>query len=546
MKIKVLNKELIKKKKNLRRIMITGTLVVSISLASFLGLVGCTKKDSTTIKGSTYTTTQSPNVSVSSTDPTLLMEEDDYKEVTRSNTEVTLDDDKLSQFQEYLNTIEPDYPCSDLFQIEEALYSKSTYTETTSHYKDIRNSDGSISVDRLVSTIKENNVSYYDELGAMKAFYKEMDDSEIRSVCEVIVDVINSMKTDESIDMDRVSCYLADLKMYYKSGSAMAAVSREGVMSINPNMIKVGSVIGGKDETSDVLTHEIMHIIQSDCLEHDTKFEVGVGYKDMDLSINPLYYSWLIEASAEKEMAKLTGNETLTYEYQIGYMESLALALTLDTDYEVGEIEDINLYKDQDKLFEMFKLPQDEVMKMLYSLEIIEAEPQEFKDAYKNAYGEELSSDRLVEIKRDMKSSICTTLSKVFYRDLANRVNDGNVTLEDAFYLIKVFQSDLFTHLRYDNEAKLEHSMYYLETYTEIQKNFFSSLSVSGMTYEDIAAYFDEYSMRVIKDGVEIDKNYTLSFLPESKIEYIENRKSDVYTKNALDPLKTWENCQRS
>lgn len=524
--------------------MISGMLVASIGITSFLSLINGPGKKQPTANYSytTSETTTKTTYQVEEIDSSFILEEDDFKEALITDTPVSMAKEDLDAFKDYLSTIEPYYEVEKLLQIDKALESEKNYVPTLHHEKDIRSEDGHISLETLFSVVKKNNAEYYDKLGPMQAFYDQFKDDEIRSICKFVAEVINEeLKTGE-IDSARASCFVANLKIYKKTGPAMAAVNRHCVLSINPKMVKVGTIIGGEQNTKrNLLIHEIKHMLQYDCLEHEDKYMIGISYRDESLEINPLFYSWLLEASAEKEMMNDTGDKNIIYAPQIGYMETLGLAFALDNNYKVGDISKVSMTWDREKFYSWFGLSREEIIKMMYTIEIIQAEPDEFKKAYEKAYNEELTDEKLLEIKMRIKGSFCESVSKIFYRNLADRIAQGNVTLEDTFYLIKIFESDMFSHLRYDSEIRRDRSIDYLKAYKALRENFFSSLKVDELPYESIEAYFDDYSMRITLAGTEREENYSLQWLDEEKKVYIYERKLAVYSKNTPSPVKTLE-----
>lgn len=486
------------------------------------------------ISESTTKKTEVPSspATIAVADPIIQYLDDDFVEVDQVDTPVSLDSAGYEKLLAYIDAMETQYPYSELFNLEAARESRDSFSAPSVHRGDIRNQNGQFSIDLLVDAVIKNSDEYYEQLGSMNSFYKKMSEDDIREICKMILQYIEEADKFVEVDVDRVSCCLADLKMLYRpGGSAMASVNMEMLLSVNPSMISLAQVIASEqDAERDTLIHEIMHIIQHFCFDSEEKRFLGVSYQDTSLDINPLYWSWYTEAAAEKCTMDLTGDPNIVYPTQIGYMESIALPLTLSERYHVRDIELYTLDKTVDDFYSLFDLQESEIDRMMYSIELIQAEPEEFSQQYKLACGDALTDEKMVEIKRQVKGSICESLSKQFYRNLTQAVYHGNVTLEDVFYLLRIFEADAFSHLRYDNPDKKVQCITFLENYTQLQNTFFSLIKTGDLTSDDIFQYFDKYSTRAVYQGTEKTANCDLDWLGIEKRDYIVSRKDAVYS----------------
>lgn len=105
----------------------------------------------------------------------------------------------------------------------------------------------------------------------------------------------------------------------------------------------------------------------------------------------------------------------------------------------------------------------------MYSIQIIEVEPEEFFEKL----SDDVEDEKKRELKKDLKSSICLTLTKYFYKNLVTKAIGNEVSFEDLFFLITVFENDINSHINYN---KLENYAYYEEfmaNYSIIQNAFF-------------------------------------------------------------------------
>lgn len=506
-----------------RGIFVFGLLVcIALLLSTFFGRKHI--PESTTNK-----TEESP---VTTEDPIIQYLDDDFIEVNQIDTPVLMDLEDYEEMLAYIDSMETQYPHSEIFGIESAIKSYSSFSAPSVHSGDIRGEDGTFSLDLLVNAVMKNNDQYYEQLGTLKSFYEKMSEEDVRKICKVILHYIEEANRVVMLDTDKLSCCLADLKILYRPGSAaIASVNTEMLLSVNPSMLSIAQAIASEqDAERDTLIHEIMHIIQHFCRDSSQKRYLGISYQDTDLDINPLYWSWYIEAAAEKCMMDLTGDPNIVYQAQIGYMESIALSLILSEEYHVKDIEFYTLEKILDDFYALFDLSEFEINHMMYSIELIQAEPEEFFEQYEIAYGKSLTNEKLLEIKRQIKGAICESLSKQFYRNLTEAVYHGGVTLEDIFYLLRTFEADLFSHLRYDNPEKKALCMTFLENYTEMQDTFFRLIKVDNLSVDGIVQCFNEYSTRVVYQGTEKTPNYNFDWLSREKRDYITSRKEAVYS----------------
>ena len=319
----------------------------------------------------------------------------------------------------------------------------------------------------------------------------------------------------------------------YKQTSAVANafVTDDNCLIISPNMLEVANMINGKGTEEDIFIHEIIHLLQKGCncdLNKNTNlkrnFCISYGFKNLE--VNSLDFTWLYEASAEKNMMNLTGHDPLVYKNMIGYLESLSLVNLLNPSYSVNDTEELSFKRDLNELYSYFGVTTDkdkkEILNMMYSIEVMQQAPTDFYNILEKTTGRTKDSTLIDEVNYTVKVSICETLTKLFYKNLAKNLVNKDATLEDVFYLISLFENDLNSHIKYKDSTKYKYNNRFIETYLNIQDNFFYELSKStGYSQTDIEKKFDEYTANT-KDG----NNYSLNFLNKDKIDYLEERET--------------------
>lgn len=458
-------------------------------------------------------------------------------EIDLSNIVMDLNDSCYSDFKNFISGIKVTYLNEDLFGIEEALqkYNQLKFS-VENHSGDILDSNGQINASELEKKILDNNEIYLKnekEKTGIK-FYKEVEKEELEQICTIICEAFNYHSENNLINVDKVSCNLSTLKVFSDAQPNMAYMTKDNYLVINPDMINVLQMMNPDlDSYRNTIIHETMHIFQCACIDmknsNDYEMNYGNSYSWEELEINPLMWDWHIEASAEKNNSNYTGDRPGVYHQMIGYLESLSLSTILNGAVMVNQTERMSFNTGRiETLFKQFdcqnEQDQNEVIKMMYSIEIMQNDKQDFLDLYKKRYGKELTGQDLDTYKHTSKNSIMTTLTKVFYLNLAKQVSEKNITLQDIFYLITVFENDINSHVKYTNVERFGYIDDFLKLYIDIQDTFFKALSQSSnYEIEKILNAYNDYGMTILKRGEKVP-NYSLNWLIKDKREYILSR----------------------
>lgn len=418
----------------------------------------------------------------------------------------------------YINSIDTYYNYEELFELDKALIEYNNLNFVDNHECKINN----LNANELYNSVIENNKSISNFL------YEEIPESSLKNVCEFIVIVANDfINADLDIDEETVKCVLSDLKIVSNPTALYnAAVTDDGTLVLSPNMLSIVESLSFS--TTDVVVHEIVHLLQKGCkcdLKNNSNLQsnFGIGYEFNNLNVNSLDFSWLYEASAEKCMTNYTGSRPMTYIKMINYLESLSLVNVLNDDSY--PIEYLCFNKDINDLYDYFnvstKEDKEEILKLLYSIEIMQMAPHDFYNRLNITQNVEVDNNLVDKVNYEIKESICTTLTKLFYKNLSNNIVNKDTTLNDIFYLIKLFEDDLSSHNHYNDSNLYEYNEVFFEKYLNIQDNFFHELSkVTGYSEEEIINSYNNYS------GYE----YKLKFVDENRKNYLESRKDYLYS----------------
>lgn len=519
-------------------------VLIPITLAAAITLSGCslipngdrarykTDNSKTDYSYSSIDTKPNNNTTNNNTNNTQAITFDGYdipmkdiSEAKKTNTKINFTTNNYNSIKNYLDSLDVTYEYENLYKFDESLTEYSKLNLVNTHSSELK----TITVDELYNIVLKNNKEYKKTVKT--SIYKELDNSEIREICTLIVETANKyIKENKDIKEDRVRCVLSNLKLYKQTSAvANAFVTDDNCLIISPNMLQVADLINGKGTREDVFIHEIVHFLQKGCncdLNKNTnlKRNFGFSYGFKNLEVNSLDFTWIYEASAEKNMMNLTGHDPLVYKNMIGYLESLSLVNLLSDSYNVNDTEELSFKKDLNDLYDYFGVTTDkdkkEILNMMYSIEVMQQAPIDFYNLLEKTTGRTKDSALIDEVNYTVKVSICETLSKLFYQNLAKNLVNKDATLGDVFYLISLFENDLNSHIKYKDSTKYDYNDRFIETYLNIQDNFFYELSkATGYSQEDIENKFDDYTAHTTEGN-----NYSLSFLNKEKINYLEER----------------------
>lgn len=157
-----------------------------------------------------------------------------------------------------------------------------------------------------------------------------------------------------------------------------------------------------------------------------------------------------------------------------------------------------------------------ELIEMMYSIEIIQQKPTGFFDWFEEKYNIQAieGSQELLRLRLTVKEDALLTLTKLFYRNLAREINNGGVTLRDAYYLIRVFEADIDRHMSNQTVGYLIFFKDFYGDYLDVQNEFFAVLSKNNNVEEDkLSSGFQAYSMNINDGEKDVSPNCTLNFL---------------------------------
>lgn len=435
---------------------------------------------------------------------------------------------RVAQVQEVVSQMQPDYTYEALYGLEEVKNRLDFDASVEQHQFCALNDRGVLDGEHLAELVKANNGAYMAE----EPFgYTVVEEDYIAQLCDFIAVVVNVMTEKyPDVDWQRVYCNLGNLKILYDVGMlSFAEVSPDMVLSISKNNTQIVLTLKGEDGFTRVLTHEIMHIIQIGCaceqIENCGR-RAGIAMYWNDFTLNTADWTWMAEGSAERNMCNLTGGEAVTYQYKMDYLCSMTLSVLLRDAVHADTMETICFYDDPQLLFDAFgcetEAQRDELIKMMITLQVLQIQPKSFHIAYTEQTGVDLLADEeaMNRFSYMLKPAICITLAKEFYENLLLFLQEQQLTCNDLFFLLNLFEGHVNQHLLYTREDRLEVNQPFLDAYTAIRAALFSALEQDNPGLE-LAAMYAQYDMGASGDQL---LNADLAMLPETKRAFLAER----------------------
>ncbi len=433
------------------------------------------------------------------------------------------------------------YAYEELYGVEECYDRIFTDCTVTEHRASALDGSGNFTENRLAEIVEKNNAEWLSEEKSRDNFYTAVEGEQLTSVCRLITETVNHVRKQyPDIDFERVFCNLGRLKIFFKTGLiSFAQVTPEMTLLMSEPMLNSVELLSGSNGTRDVLIHEIMHIIQLGCaceqIEHCER-HAGITYMWNDVPLDGCNWAWFFESSAEQMMSRITGDDLVTYQTMVGYLQSVDLVTFLPEDVTAYYAETISFYQDPNLLFRLFgcKTREDniEVAKMMKAIDVIQMSPADFMDAYAEKYRVDISDDAKVdELRRQLKPAIALTLTKSFYRTLAATIAaEEDIPANDICYLIRLFEAALERHIVHSDRSRDDVNLPFLTLYRQIRADFFALLEEPDHSLKKL---FFEY--KPFLDNDRVKANASFGWLPQEKQQFLQDQ-----TESLSGKLNTW------
>lgn len=534
--------------------------MVSFSLAFSTFISGCTvngnanedtnsNKINTVDVNSNSNEQQSPN-NRSFDDDSLTFDDYTYDDAINDIkllSEFELNSDEVNHIINEIKKIDVNYEKSDLFEIDENLtrYNKVIVNSYDNSLGIIENNK--VNCDLLYKTVLGNNREYRNGHGS--SFYNtDISDELLSRIIEIIASNIDKkLSSDNYINISELNYTLTNLKIFTYNGFGAGGVdNQEDILSIDMNTIEnYRKLYPDIDPLEMTVKHECNHLIQAmpqiNTNNYTFSSNYGFCYKFDDNSINSLYNSWIFEAASEKMVLNDydDGRKPLVYDYYINALEALSLSTILLDDTTSVKIENLTFQHNLDLFLEQFGAKNDsekkEILKMLYSFELINTNGKEFSDNYKEKYGQDLDLYAMGDYCLSLKGSVSLTLSKVFYTNLLTNMENKSVKIEDIYQLISIFEDEISRITWYS--SRNDFFPEFIKNYQKIQMFLFEKIAEkTNLSTDEVVSYYNNYhkNLEVYHNisWLNADKNGFLSNMLLTRRNHRKESIIEIYYKN--------------
>ena len=387
--------------------------------------------------------------------------------------------DLNNEFKNYINSYDIGYNYIDYYNIDSLLDKNINTIDLKTEYSNNQIVTG----EQLYKIVLNNNNTFMSN-SINRNFYDEFGNNKLKKICNIIMDVINKYINSEN--KNEVHAVLNNLKILSKNITSNGYVSDNDILAISENKSFNGETF------ENIVVHEAVHLLQKNSEQNikDGSKRVGVCIKWEDEKINSLDWSWFYESSAAKCMENTLNTTSGSYKNDLNYLNLLKLTTILNAKSST-ELEEICNNKNINNLFDYFNCDNDkdkkELVAMMYSIEIINNKPTEILEIIQKNDSSSIS---------ELRSDIYVNLSKHFYKNLSIGIKNNNISLNEIFSLINLFESNVNYNLVTNYYGKFDKNKTFMQEYSEIQNQFFYQLGISfNVSYDVIYDAFISYVM---------------------------------------------------
>lgn len=469
-------------------------------------------------------------------------QESDYSQINENeysfNKLVHIDSSINQYIQNYIDSIETNYPYSDFYNVDQALDKYYTIYEYDSVSTGLINNNY-VDSNKLYNKVLNNNKIYLDNHESN--IYASLSNEQVMIACNIIADNINGKLSINNIDINELDDKLYNLKILKYSSFGYGLYSSDtGIMGLNINSIN--SLSYKSDVFESVVRHESNHIIQANSIlekekeGYNTKF--GPSYSWDDLEVNSLYWNWYFEGSAESLNVNDYNKESLTYPNELKCLDTIKVATILNNNNNIYDLENLSLQSDLENLFDYFDCKsnndKEEIIKMFYAFNIIyrsdsDSSSTDFINKYKQEYGNlDLNS-----YSNSLKGSISLTLSKQFYRNLFNEITEKDVDLDNILKIICVYENEISRFTWYS--SKYSDLNDFLDKYVKLQDEVFQTLAdKTNLSLDEIRDIYENYNKNLNNNinWLTSDKNDFYNYITSTRKNDKKDSIYNVYIKN--------------
>lgn len=448
-----------------------------------------------------------------------------------------------------LNSQSNNYRMSEYYGLDQAIdmynntqVNKSTDTSLLTN--------GRLDTSKLIQVVQKNNSAVTENgKNTLNSFYQDLSTSEISMLCEKIAEVVNNKSSE--INIKELANTLSRLKIFKREGSmSNAYVTSDITFVYNPIMSKNYETvqgIGGRDNEKTiegVITHEIMHLTQYSSNDNNNDNGIEAGFcrlyneEENKIPVDSLWYSWVLEGSAELGMSKYLNIEPGTYQKKISYIKSYNLAHFNENNTKDNSLENVTFNSTLEEAFQNLGLEEEkekqDFLNYMYSIEIIQTETEDFWKYYETKTGNKPADEEKTGIRMDIRTDAVKHLTTSFFKNLTDAINEGKITdLNTAFYLMRTWELDTYNHLEYTQTSSFEHAKDFITWYDQTQNTILTAIAQSSsLDPTEVTRMYNDYNLQVEMEDGSVKDNCDLSNFNGYMQYYIAAAKDDYKTSN--------------
>ncbi len=413
-----------------------------------------------------------------------------YSNVSNKILERTLElsDSKVSNFNESVSNISVKYEKMNNKDIEKCLDAYYSLKKMQAPVSNEIITNKKVDYNTLLKVVKKNNKANKD------SYYSLMPNDVIDKVVKYITETVNyQISVNPYINLNILDHRLKNLKVMYYDDFGYALYNQDDLaMGIQE------SIDLSDSEFKQIISHEANHMVQNATIKKSDSIEMnfGVCYQFKDIEINYLYWLWYVEGVAQgntltQHTTKL--QDSFIYDSFVSSLQCLNSTMLFATD-RVYDLYYVTAQNDLDGFFKLFNCDTQEdkieIIKMMVAINLI-------KDSYDDIFSDIFNKKNETEYKTDFTKHITgaygQTQAKIFYKNLANKIKSTKVTLGDVFYLISMFESQLYRELWYNSTERMNAKDFY-KNYEFIQDEFFKMMAENmELTKEELKKYYVDF-----------------------------------------------------
>jgi len=404
------------------------------------------------------------------------------------------DDTKLSSFISFVKGIKVNYQYSQHYNIDECLKLYNSVKREnlpTGATEIVKNKK--VDYNTLLPIVKKNTANIIKR----DSYYSALPDATVEKIVKCVTTTINyNLPKNPYINLNVLDYNLKNLSVARADEPSGYAVYNQKDRTL---CLIVDESELSESEFIETITHEANHLLQnsSTTLEDFVEYNVGICYKFKDVAINSLFWTWYVEGAAQ--IGSLTQNniptaDSFVYCDNVYFINSLNNALALNSN-DVYAITHVTSSNDLNDFLELFDCQTEEEKREILNLMVtINLYMDSYDTTISDGFFEKTKLLDDINIKKKLLNPIVNSMTKIFYKNLAEKLKDSTVKLKDVFSLISVFETQLSSVSRYNSEENIPFLGDFFKQYLNIQNQFFGTLAGQlNLTEQEIRTHFTNY-----------------------------------------------------